>query len=97
MLKDLLYISAGGVLTLQDRVKKELEALQRRGKLTKEDSKAFIDKLYDRAKVEHEENMEYFKEVIGELNLATKDDIESLKEKIENLEKKLNEKNKKWV
>ncbi|NLK66432.1 MAG: hypothetical protein GX282_03035 [Campylobacteraceae bacterium] len=92
MLKDLLYIGAGGLLTIQDRVRKELNALEERGKITKEDSDAFIDKLYDRAKAEHDKNMEYFREVVGELNLATKDDIEALKEKIESLEKQLNEK-----
>lgn len=93
MLKDLLYIGAGGVLTLQDRIKKELKALEERGKLTKEDSDAFIDKLYGRAKEEHEKNMEYFKEVVNELNIATKDDIKSLEARLEALEKKLNAKN----
>lgn len=92
MLKDLLYIGAGGVLTLKDRIEKELKALEERGKLTKEDSKAFIDKLYDRAEIEHNKNIEYFKTVIDELNLATKDDIKSLEEKLQTLEKKLNDK-----
>lgn len=92
MLKDFLYISAGGFLTMQDRIKKELNALEKRGKLTKEDSQAFINKLYDRAEAEHEKNINYFKEVIKELNLATKDDLKALEEKIESLEKQLNEK-----
>lgn len=92
MLKDFLYISAGGFFTMQDRIKKELNALEKRGKLTKEDSQAFINKLYDRAEAEHEKNINYFKEVIKELNLATKDDLKALEEKIESLEKQLNEK-----
>lgn len=92
MLKDLLYISAGGLLTLQDKIKKELNALEERGKLTKEDSEAFINRLYDRAETEHEKNIKYFKEVLEELNLATKDDIKAIEEKVDILEKKLNEK-----
>lgn len=85
MLKDVLYIGAGGVLTLKDKVQKELDALQNRGKITKEDSKAFVDKLYQRAQDEHNENIEYFKDVIDELNLATKDDILRLEKKLDEI------------
>ena len=33
MLKDMLYITAGGFLTIKDRVQKELNALENRGKI----------------------------------------------------------------
>lgn len=89
MLKDMLYITAGGVLTIKDRVQKELNALENRGKITKEDSKAFIDKLYERARTEHNKNMEYFKEVANDLNLASKDDIARVEKKLDEILKKM--------
>ncbi|MCZ6105562.1 hypothetical protein O6B97_05095 [Campylobacter ureolyticus] len=89
MLKDMLYITAGGFLTIKDRVQKELNALENRGKITKEDSKAFIDRLYERARAEHNENMEYFKEVVNELNLASKDDIARVEKKLDEILKKM--------
>ena len=89
MLKDILYITAGGFLTIKDRVQKELNALENRGKITKEDSKAFIDRLYERAEAEHRQNMEYFKEVASELNLASKDDIARVEKKLDEILKKM--------
>ncbi|NLY03242.1 MAG: hypothetical protein GXZ15_00095 [Campylobacter sp.] len=87
MLRDLLYISAGAGLEIKDRVLKELKALEDIGKISKDDSKTFLKGLYDRGENMHNEHMDEFKEclkqALGELNLATKDDIDRIEKKID--------------
>jgi polyhydroxyalkanoate synthesis regulator phasin len=83
MLKDLLYIGLGGALLAKEKVEKELNELVEKGKLNKEEAQ----KLIDKAKTKGEEEEKEFKaklkeavrEVLEEMNLATKDDIEALK------------------
>lgn len=83
MLKDILYTGVGGALLLKERVIEELGKLEERGKLSKDDTKKFLDDL--KAKGEEEENKEKeqlkdaLREVIEELGLATKEDIAKLK------------------
>jgi len=83
MLKEILYTSIGGAALFKERVEEEIKRLQERGKMSKEDAGEFLDKLKVRG--EEEENRvkaelkEALKEVISELNLATKEDIERLK------------------
>lgn len=83
MLKDILYTGVGGALLLKERVEEELGKLEERGKLSKDDTKKFLDDL--KAKGEEEENKvkeqlkDALREVINELGLATKEDIAKLK------------------
>jgi polyhydroxyalkanoate synthesis regulator phasin len=82
MLKDLIYIGLGGALLAKEKVEKELNELVEKGKLNKEDAKSFIDK----AKVKGEEEEKEFqshlkkmiKETLEEMNVATKEDIQTL-------------------
>ncbi|ASM34746.1 Uncharacterized conserved protein [Campylobacter sputorum subsp. bubulus] len=87
MLKDILYIGLGGFLATKDKIQKELDALEQKGKLSKEDSKAFLKSLYEKGEDEHERHMQILKDIlkdiIKDLNLATKDDIEKLEKKID--------------
>ncbi|CZE51065.1 phasin family protein [Campylobacter geochelonis] len=87
MLKDMLYIGLGGFMEVKERVEKELKALEEKGKLSKDDSKAFLKNLYDKGEEEHNRHYELMtkalKDVIGELELATKDDIKNLEKKID--------------
>jgi polyhydroxyalkanoate synthesis regulator phasin len=84
MLKDLFYIGLGGALLAKEKVEKELNELVEKGKLNKEEAQ----KLIDKAKAKGEEEEEEFKaklkeaiqEVLEEMDLATKSDIEALKE-----------------
>ena len=83
MLKDLFYIGLGGALLAKEKVEKELDELVEKGKLNKEEAQ----KLIDRAKAKGEEEEKEFKEklkeavreVMDEMDLATKSDIEALK------------------
>ncbi len=82
MLKDLFYIGLGGALLAKEKVEQELNELVEKGKLNKDEAQ----KLIDKAKAKGEEEQEAFKsklkeavkEVMDEMNLATKEDIEKL-------------------
>lgn len=83
MLKDLINIGLGGALLAKERVEKELDEMVEKGKLNKQDAQDFIDKA--KAKGEEEEKefksklKEVVREVLDEMDLATKKDIEALK------------------
>lgn len=85
MIKEILYTGLGGAVLLKERVEEEIEKLQEKGKLSKEDADTFIEKLKTRGEEEEEKLRthikEALKEVIDEMGLATKADIEALKEK----------------
>lgn len=85
MIKEILYTGLGGALLLKERVEEEVEKLQEKGKLSKEDADTFIEKLKTRGEEEEEKLKTHIKdalkEVIDEMDLATKSDIEALKEK----------------
>ena len=85
MIKEILYTGLGGAILLKERVEEEVEKLQEKGKLSKEDADTFIEKLKTRGEEEEEKLKthikEALKEVIDEMGLATKSDIEALKEK----------------
>ena len=83
MLKELLYTGIGAAALLKERVEKEVEKLEEKGKLGKVDAKAFLDAIEARGKEEEEvfksKLKDALKEVINELGLATKADIEALR------------------
>lgn len=85
MIKEILTTGLGGALLLKERVEEEVEKLQEKGKLSKEDAHTLIEKLKTRGEEEEEKLKrhikEALKEVIDEMGLATKSDIEGLKEK----------------
>ncbi len=82
MLKDLFYIGIGGALLAKEKVEKELNELVEKGKLNKEEAQKLLDKA--KAKGEEEEKeaktklKEAIREVLEEMDLATKSDIEAL-------------------
>ena len=84
MLKDLIYIGLGGALLAKEKVEKELNELVEKGKLNKEEAQKLIDKAKTKGEAEEKEVKsklkEAIREVLEEMNLATKADIEALKE-----------------
>lgn len=85
MIKELLYTGFGGALMLKEKVEEEIKKLEEKGKLSKEDADNFIEKLKERGEEEEEKLKthikEALKEVIEEMNLATKADIDALKDR----------------
>lgn len=84
MLKDLIYSGIGVALVLKEKVEDEVKKLEDEGKLKKADAKNFLDSIEQKGKDEEakfkEQLKSTLKEVIDELGIATKADLEKLKE-----------------
>jgi len=76
MLKDILYTGLGMGVVLKEKVEHEIKKLEEEG----------VESLSSKGKEEEERIKELFKtsikEVIDELGLATKEDIEKLKDSL---------------
>ena len=83
MLKDLIYVGVGSALLAKEKVEEELNELVKKGKMSKEEAEKFVEKAKARgAKQEQalkDEIKSALKEVIEEMGLATREDIEALK------------------
>jgi polyhydroxyalkanoate synthesis regulator phasin len=83
MLKELFYTGMGGALLIKEKVEEELKKLEAKGKLNADESKSFLENLKTKGENEEarlkEELKTAIKEVIEELGIATKKDIEALK------------------
>ncbi|RXJ80939.1 hypothetical protein [Arcobacter sp. F2176] len=84
MLKELLNTGFGAAAIIREKVEEEIKALEEKGKLKKDDAKSFLESLEQKGKDEEQkakdEMKRILKEVIDELGLATKQDLEKLKE-----------------
>ncbi|QKF73129.1 hypothetical protein AFAEC_0954 [Aliarcobacter faecis] len=84
MLKEIIYTGLGGALLLKEKVEEELKALEEKGKIKTSDAKSFLESLEQKGKDEDErikaKIKDIFKEVLDELGVATKADLEKLKE-----------------
>lgn len=83
MLKELLYTGMGAAALIKEKVEAELDELQKKGKINTDDAKSFIESIEAKGKEEDEKIKEktklMIKEILDELGLATKEDIEALK------------------
>lgn len=86
MLKDILYTGIGAATLLKERVEEEVKKLEESGKLKKDDAQSFLDSIEEKGKKEEQrvKNLvkEALSEIIDELGVATKADIEKLKEEL---------------
>jgi polyhydroxyalkanoate synthesis regulator phasin len=84
MFKDLLYTGIGAVAVLKEKVEAEVKKLEAEGKLKTTDAKSFLESIETKGKEEEakfkEQLKSTLKEVINELGLATKADLQKLKE-----------------
>ncbi|QKF67303.1 hypothetical protein AVENP_1757 [Arcobacter venerupis] len=84
MLKELIFTGLGGALVLKEKIEDELKKLEEKGKLDTKDVKSFLESLEQKGKESDEkfkaELKSTMKEIIDELGLATKEDLEKLKE-----------------
>ena len=84
MLKELIYTGLGGALLFKEKVEDELKKLEEKGKLDTKDIKSFMESLEEKGKESDkkfkEELKSSLKEIIDELGIATKEDLEKLKE-----------------
>ncbi len=83
MLKDLITLSVGSALLAKEKVEEELKDLIEKGKMSKEEAQKVIEKAKAKGEEQEralkEEIKKALREVIEEMGLATRSDIESLK------------------
>ena len=86
MLKSVIYAGFGAAAIMKESVEEEIKKLQEKGKIKADDAQSFLNSLQNRGEEEETKLKDMLKnsikEVIDELGLATKDDIEKLKEAI---------------
>ena len=84
MLRELIFTGLGGALVLKEKIEDELKKLEEKGKLDTKDVKSFLESLEQKGKESDEkfkaELKSTLKEIIDELGLATKEDLQKLKE-----------------
>lgn len=84
MFKDLVYAGIGAAVVMREKVQEEVKKLEDDGKIKTNDAKTFLESIEKKGKSEEEKFKKQLKEtlqeVIDELGLATKADIEKLKE-----------------
>jgi polyhydroxyalkanoate synthesis regulator phasin len=85
-LKDILHASSGAFMLAKEKIESELNELVEKGKMSKDEAKEFLEKAQAKGKDEEEKLMskikDSLKEIINEMGLATKDDLEKLKEEL---------------
>jgi polyhydroxyalkanoate synthesis regulator phasin len=83
MFKELIYTGLGAAVLMKERVDEELKKLEDQGKIKSEDAKSFVESLQEQGQAKEDEFKELLKEqikeVIDELGLVTKQDLEQLK------------------
>ena len=86
MLKELIFTGLGGALVLKEKIEDELKKLEDKGKIDTKDVKSFLESLEQKGKESDEkfkaELKSTLKDIIDELGLATKDDLQKLKEEL---------------
>ncbi len=86
MLKDMIHTGIGMGVLLKEKVENEVKKLEDEGKIKTDDAKTFLDSLSTKGKDEEQRIKtllkDTMKEVIDELGIATKEDIEKLKKEL---------------
>ncbi|MAC82618.1 MAG: hypothetical protein CL624_00625 [Arcobacter sp.] len=86
MLKDLLYTGIGAGLLIKEKVEEEIHKMEKSGKIKTDDAKNFLESIEQKAKEEEQKNKEklksMLKDIVDDLGLATKDDLEKLKQEL---------------
>lgn len=86
MLKEFIYTGIGAAVVFKEKVEDEIKKLEKDGKIKTDDAKTFLESIEKKGLEEETKIKEQIKtalkEVIEELDLATKSDLEKLKEDI---------------
>jgi len=86
MLKELLHTGIGAGVLIKEKVEEEMKRLEDEGKIKTSDAQNFLEKIEEKGKEQEEKNKEkiksVIKEIIEELGIATKKDIQDLKDEL---------------
>lgn len=80
MLQEMVYTGIGAMALMREKVQEEMKTLEEKGKIKSEDAKSFLKSIEERGKEEDERIKNrvksMIKEVIDELGLVTKEDLQ---------------------
>ncbi|MBM7542339.1 phasin family protein [Amphibacillus cookii] len=79
-----LALGLGLAATSVEHAERVIDDLVKKGEMTKEESKAFFNEYYKKGQDTH-------RNILGELNVATKDDINRLQARLDKLEAQINQ------
>lgn len=86
MLKELMYAGIGAAVVVREKVEVEVKKLEEQGKIKTDDAKSFLESIEKKGEAEQERIKEELKmalkEVIDELGLVTKADLQELKDEL---------------
>jgi len=85
-LEQLFYAALGGALAVKEKIETNNDEIKACQEKSEEKARIFLDEMAQRGKEEKDQFKErlkdILKEVVSELNLATKDDLEKLKQEV---------------
>jgi len=86
-LEQFFYAALGGALAMKDKLEANSEEIKAWQEKSEESARTFFDEMSQRGEQEKEQFREMFKnllkEAVSELNLATRDDLEKLKQELD--------------
>lgn len=86
-IEQLFYAVLGGALAVKEKIEANNEEIKAWQEKSEENARTFFDEMAQRGEKEKDQFKGMFKdilkEVVDELNLATKDDLEKLKQELE--------------
>ena len=90
MLKKGLALGLGLAITSKEQAEKFVEELVKKGEMTQEESKGFVNELIQKGEEMQKELDEMINkrlsQLLGQLNVATKEEIQRLEQRINELE-----------
>lgn len=85
-LEQILYTLLGGALAVKDKIETNSDEIKACQEKNAEKARTFLDEMAQRGEDEKDQFREKFKdllkEVVAEMNLATKDDLDRLKKEL---------------
>jgi len=94
MIKKGMALGLGLVVASKEQAEKMVDELVKKGELSREESKELVDQLVQKGNETQKELDQIvskrIKELFGELNLASKDDIKRLEQRLDQLENREN-------
>jgi len=87
-IKELFYLGIGTAMLAKEKIEEEAKELVEKGKMSKAERDEFFEKAKAKAKEEEQDFQnklkDIVKEVLSDMGLATKEDVEELKELLKN-------------
>jgi polyhydroxyalkanoate synthesis regulator phasin len=97
LLKKPMLIGLGMLALTQEKVKEMVDELVKKGEITKEERLKVIDKVMNQIKEQEKEVKEKIAEIVKktimEMGLPTKEDLEKILKKLDEIEKKISASN----